>query len=590
MSKRHRALPDSPVEPTARPEPRFALFALLTAEYVLLLLVALFALCVLGFALRLPITQVHLPAAIVLTGVVFLLWGGSKAHRKLRGAALAVALLFLYLSALFMSSIPDGSYDGRGYHKEAVIALSTGWNPLSQSVEDVDPLTRLPYSPAGPMGLFIDHYPIFSWVAAASIDRYFGRGFEAGKVFNILLMYAVFFASFGILHLRWGASLWTAAAGGLLMSATPVTVCQVLNHYADGALGLALTLLLVSLLSLRIGADRCLPPACLEAYIAAAIVIAANLKFNGLLYAGAFLLVFGTYYVATERRSRARLRPTLVAAGLGLVVALLLGVHPYYTNWKTHGSPSYPLQGAAAVDILSYNLPPGLENMPAWTQSLVSFLSRSALAFNRPPSLKFPGTFSRSEILCFKDPDVRIGGFGPLFSLVTIVALLLWMTRARGLPREANLAVVLLLVVFLFGPSSWWPRYIPMFSLVPVLIPVAVLSSPRQPKGRRAVRAVRIVSWGLLLGAFVNTGLCGSAAFRYAKSFADTERGIMQHIAGWQRPVRIYFADPLFSERTELDDRGVKYEIVLRPEPGMRVYPELAIGVRPDTGQGQAAP
>jgi hypothetical protein len=133
---------------------------------------------------------------------------------------------------------------------------------------------------------------------------------------------------------------------------------------------------------------------------------------------------------------------------------------------------------------------------------------------------------SPSEIRAAGGPDVRIAGFGPLFSGAILVALGTGIAAAAINKRQRLLLGALIVAAALLGlalifPQNWWARYVPYLWLVPVCVALAALAS----------NDVRFKAAGLLLVGVLgaNAGLVGlSSAYLSAKWSADASRQIAQ--------------------------------------------------------------
>src|SRR5262249_34674710 len=98
-----------------------------------------------------------------------------------------------------------------------------------------------------------------------------------------------------------------------------------------------------------------------------------------------------------------------------------------------------------------------------------------------PFKLKLPFTFSRDEIRAFAFPDVRLGGFGPLFSGaivlgVAILVVLFWKYRWR-LMGAAHLFVLmgLVLISAVCVQENWFARYVPQVWILPLIATILAL-------------------------------------------------------------------------------------------------------------------
>ncbi len=127
-------------------------------------------------------------------------------------------------------------------------------------------------------------------------------------------------------------------------------------------------------------------------------------------------------------------------AAATFIVATFVGWHPYVTNTVSSGHPFYPMAGVGALDFKPF-LPQGFERMNRFEKLAASVFSTSSNGIWIPDEagkvhgvvearLKLPFFISEEELSVFKAPDVRLGGFGPLFSAVAT-----WRSAFRpGLP------------------------------------------------------------------------------------------------------------------------------------------------------------
>ena len=322
------------------------------------------------------------------------------------------------LALAFGASFYDVSWDGQVYHQQAVLALAEGWNPLWQP-----PLSVA----ARADNIWINHYPKAAWIGQAILFRASGS-LEAAKGLQLLPLAAAALLVFAALRAR-GLRRRTAGFLTALIAGNPVVLAQIFSFYSDG-MGASLTTALLAL----VWHWRRRPDPWLLVALAASIVVIVNLKFTGLVY-GVLLcggLLVHTYLwrgnARCARCARARVRAlAAVIVGAFAVATLVLGFDPYVTNLLRKGHPFYPLMGQGAVDIINIQLAPEFHALTRPTRLLVSLFAR-ADEHNVAPVLKWPFALGRDELRALGYPDLRIGGFGPFFGLVVLVA------AARGRP------------------------------------------------------------------------------------------------------------------------------------------------------------
>jgi hypothetical protein len=134
--------------------------------------------------------------------------------------------------------------------------------------------------------------------------------------------------------------------------------------------------------------------------------------------------------------------------------------------------------------------------------------------------LKLPFTVSRTELQQFASPDVRFGGFGPLFSgalllALATLALLPWPRRRLRVCVGLLVLAGSILVSVLAFSEAWWARLAPQLGLLPALIALAGMLALR-PRWQgwvpRALLVTLCLNSGLVLGAHAVLAVRQSAA------------------------------------------------------------------------------
>jgi hypothetical protein len=266
----------------------------------------------------------------------------------------------------------------------------------------------------------------------------------------------------------------------LLLAFNPVSIYQLFSFYVDGQLASCLVILVCLLLLLVRQFD-----ALLLLPLAMVTVLLINLKLNGPIY---LVTLLGGYlvWVWTQKRvERWQVTAGLFAAGL---IGMVVGYNPYISQYVraflATGNPLYPTQWYDLIQI-DINTPVGLLNQSRWTRLLLSIFSQSQVGLEAG-TLKAPFLIVPQELLNFRHPDTRLGGFGPLFSGALVLCVLIglgsaWLRRNRAskvslmvwrnLPASVFpvYVLVLLTATILISDQGWWARYAPQFWMLPVL-------------------------------------------------------------------------------------------------------------------------
>lgn len=473
-------------------------------------------------------------------------------------------------SIVLAGLVPDTTYDGQWYHQEAVLRLVEGWNPVAgelaaSELPDPDQRSR------------VEGYPAASWVAGASAATLTGRLDHAAWTTPALAV-AGWWLAWAALIGGLGMGRLPAAAVSAVMAANPVVLVQLLNSQLDGDLAACLLVLAVTPWLRAATPSRLVPAAA-----AAAVAMAVGVKLTGGLFAG--VLAAGAVLLPLRRRPDVAVA-VAVAAGLAVGV-LLVGFHPYVTNLVRHGHPLYPVLGPDRRPILD---PPEIGRVEGL---LVSAFSRSrhaatsdeaVSALLRRDGLKPSFVVGRDEVAAFAVPDVRIGGFGPLYGLALLAGLAAAVAAGRsgGLRLWGPTATILASVLLL--PHPWFARLVPQLWLVPPVVAAVALVSRR--------RAVRLLGLAVVAVCALDLALVLAGhvpnAIRHGRAIEARLRELGSSAGTLEVDLR-----PFVSNRARLLELGVDHRQVEDPGrslqtvlgtwlPAVRTAEELEGSVRLD--------
>lgn len=448
--------------------------ALLSGLMLLGFLFCVVLVSVAGFFSGVQMGPLHAPLGFALS--VALVARLTHCSWRDAGAAAGVALAAIALSCVAAAQFVDVSYDGNGYQKAAVVQMAEGWNPLRGSVAERPSFQELYGSDeyiAMRTALWIDHYAEGPWEIASSLYCLTGS-LEASKAYTLIAMLATGLLFAGYLSMR-RLACWQCCFAGFVAAVNPITVCQFSTFYVDGFLMLALFVLLLGLV---MAFDRrCASARAMSLGLTfMAFCVCANIKFTGLAYAGVFSLSFAVLFVIVGiRRPNEISRAYVSAVGVVLVSAVLfsvvgLGFSPYVTNFLEEGSPLYPLFGQGAVDIMTSNTPPGFSGMAPIERVLTSLFAPASTIHGESGavdySFKIPFTVLPQELTSLAACDLRISGFGVLYSGIFLLCiavlpflLVSGQTKCRLLFRVSIAYLVPCVLLLAFMGDSWWARY-----------------------------------------------------------------------------------------------------------------------------------
>jgi len=489
-----------------------------------------------------PIGPFHLWIGL-LASVALSIWAGVdwRASVKAVGALLSVALP----AALALEWAYDFSGDGQLYHLPGVLALAQGWNPfLNPRLAD----WNAAFEQALPIaGTYVQHYAKGAWIVGAAIYR--GTGLlEAAKLLNLLFMWAVYIVA-AQAGRQAGLGPLLSRAAAVAVAANPIALYQATSFFIDGQVASLYTLLLL----LSIEHFR-RPDTRLLGQIAAIVVLLAELKFTGLVYAG--FVGASLSALAWMNGWRRPILAYLMVGSISLALAVIVaGFQPYVTNVLQHGNPFYPAIGREDGRNIQYK-----EASPEFlAKNRVEKLVRSVFSesgLGGYPRWKVPFAVQKTELYAFFDAGPRVGGFGPMFGGLLVTALILFALAWPSLPRKARhwagaIASVITLSTLL-NPEAWYARLAPQLWLLPLLLLACTLLSTSNWMRRAAIVAiVAMIGNAVLVGA-LNWGRTIQKNVEFREQIA-----ILQE-ATRRDPVQVTF-HPLFRFVTE--HRLRKYSI-----------------------------
>jgi hypothetical protein len=495
---------------------------------------------------------VSFPLALVTDGLVFRALNsgstapGSSLCEKLFPPVASAAILAS--SAFLVSLVYDTSCDGQTYHLDAVMRLSSGWNPFIIGSS----------GRTGDMQNAVNTYAsTASWMNASAVYMLAGS-VESAKAWNFVLIAAAAMMAWTLLRRIGAFGARAAALLAIVAAANPVAVSQGLSLYVDGALYSFLLILICSIGLLVAGFPRsaALP------VIAASIIAACNLKSTGLV--AVCIMGFAALFLLAVKKEFGKVRDLAVTGAVSLLFAVCLaGYRPYITNTIEHGNPFYPVVGGgrSSADVVAGQAEAGFLKRGNAARMAVSMFSKSENTWYSPPELKIPFMVHKKELGAMGDTDTRFGGFGPWFSgtLVLAFAMLLFIVFIARDRVPANAVywggslVVLIVTVALVLGQSWWARYAPLTWLIPVIAAAAALAV-------REAKPVKILGAVLLATIIVNVLMSATGIINQLNG----SRGVSVQLSELKRlsrdrPIEVDFRD-FQSLKSRLTDAGINFK------------------------------
>lgn len=463
--------------------------------HILIWIFLVYSLAILNLILNNQLTGSCVGWATLIDGLLIFLSNKNNLVQKgvvLLGVAISIGLSY-WAARVFL----DLSFDGQSYHREAINQLMTGWNPLYQKiVPDVWDHT---------FAIWLNHFPFFSWLTSAEISLFFG-GSEYGKLINGLLPLSTFLIAIRVLSVLKTSSFSERLAVAGILFINPVFITQFWSYYLDVQVAaMVFNIILLSWLYYQNKSKLSL------VLLAICIIMAINIKLTVVAYVP--VLVGGVWLAAGWIKKKLNWQYAFFCGLFFLVGFAVYGFHPYVNNYIDYGSPFYPMYTVYPIKQSEnkekyFHLVPALpyvenvreyiyeSNMPknfgemnriqklfnslfSKSSNLVPYTKSGQEHLNQFSILKMPGWVFKEELSPFMTTDVRIGGFGPWYSLVLVIsfAVLIYMSFIdKNMAILGWLAMVIIVLSSTLNSELWWARYVPQMWLIGPIVWVLIKS------------------------------------------------------------------------------------------------------------------
>lgn len=513
--------------------------SLFLLPFFILLLSSVFFL--IGQSITSSILFISLSITLLLIFIPYSPLGNLSRYRKKYQFSLFPVAIFgisIFVSGVIASIIFDSSFDGQWYHQYAVYNLAKGWNPIRDQIDNI----------------YANHYSKGPWIYAALLYKVFNR-IEVGKAFNIVFILGSFFTSLAALLSLEKLKIKYAVLISLIAAFNPVSIYQSLSFYVDGQLS-SLLVTLTSLLFLFVSSKQPSKATFIAWLMLPIFVLLINIKFSGLVYSVAIIVIFALYLFVFLRKLFPKFFiSSLAAISVGI---LLVGYNPYITNSLHHGHPFYPLAGQGSKDIMVTNTPNSLLNKNRFEKIFLSTFSDSTSdqKSNNHIDLKLPFTLKREELGNFIITDPRLAGFGPLFSGLVVLVLGTFVVAVKSdVPYRNSFLVgntILLATVFI-NPECWWARYVPQLWLLPIFS--MLLTQLYKDK------IVKVLGNALILVALLNMGLVGAMYFKANLVSTIEMNSLLSELSRTKNEV-ILSQSVFISPQIRLAEHHINYKLV----------------------------
>ena len=414
------------------------------------------------FFINVTISRFHLISFLILSIIGFYFISRKKLDRKEFLITILISIIVIFSSCLVSSFMFDRSSDGNTYHKDAIGVLKEGFNPVYDSSYDFIK-KRDNSSKLTKYSIWTDHYAKANWIMAANFYS-LTNNIESGKAMNLISIYIVFSLIF--VSLTDLLSNKKAFVLSLLTVINPITASQMFTYYNDQLVYLYLFLAVFYLIKLDKDNNS------YEnwfIYILTFILL-ANTKFNGMGYLMVFSFFFVCKYLYKAYKEKEFLylfkKLCLIFIPLFIVSLVIVGYPTYVKNTIDHSNPFFPLYDKNGEDIITEQEPASFLKMNTVEKLFYGTFSKANnLRENDNTTLKIPFTVSKDEIVPATSNDLRISGWGVLFSGLLIVSIIILISKYKDYKKEDYLLYTLGIttLLLLVMSESWWARYTPHF-------------------------------------------------------------------------------------------------------------------------------
>lgn len=440
-----------------------------SGKFLLLWLCLMVTLTTVLFFVHITITPFHLIASLLITSVVYYLLIKNKSNTKEFIKIIGISLGVIIISTLISTFMFDRSSDGNTYHKDAVGVLKQGFNPVYESSSKIIKNRKDDSKNLTEYSIWNDHYAKANWVIAANFYS-LTDNIESGKAMNLITIYIVFCFIFSTLVEILNNK--KALILTLVTVLNPITVAQMFTYYNDQLVCLLLFLSILFLIKLDKNLDN---KESWFGYILTFILL-ANMKFNGLGYLLVFSFLFVCRYLYTAYKNQEFLKIfkklCLIFIPLFIVSLVIVGYPTYIKNTIDHQNPFFPLYDDNGEDIITAQQPKKFLEMNNVEKLFYGTFSKANnLRDNDKTELKIPFAVYKEELTPAMSNDLRISGWGILFSGLLICSIIIFIKYYKEYKKESwilytlSITVLLLLVM----SESWWARYTPHFYLFIIL-------------------------------------------------------------------------------------------------------------------------
>lgn len=471
------------------------------------------------------------------------------------------AVIFIFF-LLLSGSVYDQTWDGAAYHKTAVGLLKEGWNPYYSSSAEYNTLSHS-IEPARESPLiWAEAYPKASWYFAAVVYKITGS-IEYGKCYTLIFTFITFGVCLEFFSKKSIYGIWNVLLS-VVASLNPIVCAQFQTYYLDGIVAGIFTMLILKLLALFEEKDE---KERKEKFVSvfALMVWGCNLKFNIAFYIATICMIY--CICISMKKKKFQKREAFVLASQGAGALFIVGFNPYVTNLMRYGNMFYGFDTLLNEQEFQKTFGiEGLGNMGRFWTSVFGRTSHGQYS-SIEEVVKIPFTFCKEELDYYAIPDVRVGGFGIMFSglfvMATIIGIGVLVNKIRKKTFDISFAFIFLiwsvsLVEFCFVPQTSQFRYIPHLYLCVVFALYELVV------GKKRSMKVGAILFGFVIG--INLFPWFSTSFMKIQAGLETT-GVLKYLEKMCESERIgyefsFYCNDFTGMIYNLKDHNIRYQYV----------------------------
>ncbi len=423
---------------------------------IIIFVFTIFAISNIGFVFHLPVQSYYIYLSFMAAAIYLFFLNKNNRNDYLK--QIGIFVLLIYSAILFSSFLLDYSFDGLAYHFQDMYLLKNGWNPVYTDATTFSHLMNL-YSNQ----VWVQGWSKFCEIVSANFYLISGS-ISSGQIVNFLMAYAAFMSVFcGLDKLQNKTNMNLLFSVLLLIN--PVVIGQIFTMYIDLQVYFAFLIILSILIQIEKSDTFSI-----NNYFIFSLVftIFMHVKFSAFFY----LLIISTLYFIylLYLKKYLNIKRYFASGLLGLFLTIVLGAHPFYTNYHSYGHPFYPLLGKHKQDVIERQIT--IIELKNKTSVQKAIMSTFAVQTNYPGHIEYRLPFKIKKISLYES-DTRIGGMGHFWSGILIISLIFSFGIRYNTKEDKSIFIMMFSTIwlsYLFYPDPWWMRYVPQIWIFPVLV------------------------------------------------------------------------------------------------------------------------